>query len=223
MSSPSRSSSSSEGPSGKVRHQVNLDRAVDVDPVAHFPHSQRHRSSGDVRRADLHGRTVGPMSRPAVASVPALVTVLLLAGVLSLVSGLTAATATARPGGKQAAVKYADTAHGATNQVRAKRDMATLEHDACLRRAAKKQAQVMARQGELSHQSLSVVAGRCHMGYVGENVAYGFASGRAVVRGWMKSPGHRDNILNTHYRAMGIAAVKRNGIWWVAQVFGRRR
>ncbi len=141
---------------------------------------------------------------------------------LLLLVGLVLAPPSSVAGGKRAAVKYADTAHTATNQVRDKRDMATLDKNECLRKAARKQAKKMARTGELSHQSLSVVAGKCDMGYVGENVAYGFASGRAVVRGWMQSPGHRANLLNTHYRLMGIAAVKRDGVWWVAQVFGRR-
>ena len=80
----------------------------------------------------------------------------------------------------------------------------------------------MARAGELFHQDLAKVQQRCGMGWAGENVAVGYSSGRAVVKGWMGSPGHRANILRTEFRLMGIAAVKRKGRWWVAQVFGTR-
>lgn len=146
-----------------------------------------------------------------------LVTALLLA------VGLVLAPAPGVAGSKKAAAKYADDAHAATNQVRAKRDMITLGKNACLRTRAREQAQRMAREGDLSHQSLSAVAAKCRLGYVGENVAYGFGSGRAVVRGWMKSPGHRENIVNPNFRVMGIAAVRRDNTWWVAQVFGRPR
>ena len=43
---------------------------------------------------------------------------------------------------------------------------------------------------------------------VGENLAWGtgeLATPRSIVRGWMKSPGHRANILHRVYREIGIA------------------
>lgn len=43
---------------------------------------------------------------------------------------------------------------------------------------------------------------------VGENIAWGtqrLSRPKAIVRGWMKSPGHRRNILNPAYRHIGIA------------------
>jgi uncharacterized protein YkwD len=46
------------------------------------------------------------------------------------------------------------------------------------------------------------------MGYeVGENIAWGtssLATPRAIVAAWMRSPGHRANILDRHYRETGI-------------------
>jgi uncharacterized protein YkwD len=59
---------------------------------------------------------------------------------------------------------------------------------------------------------------------VGENVAYGYPNGRSVVNdGWMRSPGHRANILNPDFRLMGIGARKgHDGRWYVAQVLGRK-
>lgn len=40
--------------------------------------------------------------------------------------------------------------------------------------------------------------------YVGENIAAGYITAEEVVRGWMNSPGHRENILNANYTEMGV-------------------
>jgi len=40
--------------------------------------------------------------------------------------------------------------------------------------------------------------------YVGENIAAGYMSAEEVVRGWINSPGHRENILNPNYKEIGI-------------------
>ncbi len=39
----------------------------------------------------------------------------------------------------------------------------------------------------------------------GENLASGFASAKLVVAAWMRSPGHRDNLLSPSFEAVGIA------------------
>lgn len=41
--------------------------------------------------------------------------------------------------------------------------------------------------------------------YAGENLAMDFFESDAVLRAWMNSPTHRDNILNPNYREIGIA------------------
>ena len=41
-------------------------------------------------------------------------------------------------------------------------------------------------------------------GYWGENVAYGYATADSVMAAWMNSAGHRANILNPHYRDLGV-------------------
>jgi uncharacterized protein YkwD len=55
----------------------------------------------------------------------------------------------------------------------------------------------------------------------GENIAYGYRTPRAVVDGWLNSPGHRANIENPIYRTTGIGAASRSGepMFW-AQDFG---
>jgi uncharacterized protein YkwD len=42
---------------------------------------------------------------------------------------------------------------------------------------------------------------------VGENIAMGYQTPRQVVRGWMNSPGHRENILSD-YLHLGVGILK---------------
>lgn len=50
-----------------------------------------------------------------------------------------------------------------------------------------------------------------YTGSSGENVGYGTSSADAIFNLWMESPGHRANILNPSYRAVGIG---RRTIYW---------
>lgn len=63
---------------------------------------------------------------------------------------------------------------------------------------------------------------------VGENLALGgFSSDQDVVTAWMNSPGHRANILNTHYQEIGVAVGKGmyegRETWLAVQSFGMPR
>ncbi len=82
----------------------------------------------------------------------------------------------------------------------------------------------MAAQEEMYHQDLGPIMDECGLSTVGENVAYGYATGRAVVRqGWMLSEGHRANILSRDYRLVAVAGRRSDdGTWYAAQVFGRK-
>ena len=52
-----------------------------------------------------------------------------------------------------------------------------------------------------------------------ENVAFGQHSGKEVVDGWMRSAGHRQNILG-NYRYIGIGVARNaKGILYYTQVF----
>jgi uncharacterized protein YkwD len=55
-----------------------------------------------------------------------------------------------------------------------------------------------------------------------ENIAMGYATAQAVVDGWMKSPGHRANILNCSLKAVGIGVEYGQGGPWWTQDFGYR-
>ena len=47
--------------------------------------------------------------------------------------------------------------------------------------------------------------------YVGENVATGYQNAQRVMEGWMKSEGHKANILNPSYRRIGIGLEENTG------------
>ena len=118
---------------------------------------------------------------------------------------------------------YEHAALRATNSARVRNDLDVLDADRCLHRFAVKQARAMARRESMYHQDLGPIMRRCGVNLVGENVAYGYTSGREVVQGWMHSPGHRANILNRGFRVVAVAARESDsGRWYAAQVFGRR-
>lgn len=120
--------------------------------------------------------------------------------------------------------RYQHQAVEATNRVRHHHERAGLRAQDCLQRFAERQARRMARQDRMFHQELVPVARACRLTTAGENVAYGYPNGRSVVNdGWMKSEGHRENILNRGFRLMGVGARQSaDGTWYAAQVFGGR-
>lgn len=55
----------------------------------------------------------------------------------------------------------------------------------------------------------------------GENIAYGYATPQDVMNAWLNSPGHRANIENASYRAIGIGAAQNaSGVIYWTQDFG---
>lgn len=108
-----------------------------------------------------------------------------------------------------------------TNVERTTRNLTAVAASSCVDKYAEAQALKMSKAGKLSHQSMSTLLTACKLRAVGENVAYGYSSGKSVVAAWMNSSGHRANILKSVYRLHGVGAVKDSkGRWWVAQVFG---
>ncbi|WP_170254332.1 CAP domain-containing protein [Nocardioides szechwanensis] len=119
---------------------------------------------------------------------------------------------------------YASQIMSATNTVRINHDRPKLQGNACVKRFAVRQAQRMANQERIFHQRLGPVLRECGLTKAGENVAYGFPTGLAVVfEGWLHSPSHLVNILDREFRLLGAGARKSDsGVWYAAQVFGRR-
>ena len=97
-----------------------------------------------------------------------------------------------------------------------------------LDRAAYRHAKDMARHDYFSHtgRNGSDPTERAHAaGYrsgVGENIAAGYGTVRAVVKGWLNSPGHCSNIMSRQYRHLGSGYAYDSatyGSYWV-QDFG---
>ena len=53
----------------------------------------------------------------------------------------------------------------------------------------------------------------------GENIASGQTSAKAVMTAWMKSTGHKNNIMNTGYERMGVGCVYIDGTYYWVQLF----
>ncbi|HEU5162914.1 MAG TPA: CAP domain-containing protein [Thermoanaerobaculia bacterium] len=98
------------------------------------------------------------------------------------------------------------------NAHRAAYGLAPLSLERRLSAAADDRADDMFEEGYFAHIGpdgrspfLAVTANGYRYRTVGENLAVGYRSARAIVDGWMRSPGHRANILSPDYRDVGIA------------------
>ncbi|MGV3614414.1 MAG: CAP domain-containing protein [Fimbriimonas sp.] len=118
-----------------------------------------------------------------------------------------------------------------TNAAREKEGRLPLRLNDALTKAAQAHADDMAARGYFSHegQDGSDMSDRVErIGYryrgLAENIAMGQRTPKEVVAGWLKSSGHRTNILNGEYRDLGVGTAKdkRGVIRWV-QVFGTPR
>ncbi len=92
------------------------------------------------------------------------------------------------------------------NQQRAQRDLPPLHESSRLDRSAQRWTEAMVRSGQFSHGldfSARISAVGYMWSYVGENIASGFAAPREVVRSWMASTGHCQNILSPSYTDVG--------------------
>lgn len=147
---------------------------------------------------------------------------------LALGAALPSSASAARCSGAYANPSSASTAtiRGATlcllNAERRQRGMPRLSHNARLAEAATRHAKDMVRRRYFSHFSPSgadAVDRIRRTNYVrsartwtvGENIAWGayhMATPHAIVRMWMKSAGHRHNILNRRFREIGIGIAR---------------
>ncbi|MGY6696982.1 MAG: CAP domain-containing protein [Roseinatronobacter sp.] len=83
----------------------------------------------------------------------------------------------------------------------------------------------MAQRGYFSHTSPEGIgmmgrvrrAGLTYVCWAGENIAHRHRDIPTVIESWMRSPGHRSNILSDQFQLVGFGRSK--GPFWV-QVFG---
>ena len=98
-----------------------------------------------------------------------------------------------------------------------------------LNKAAEGHARDMARKKYFEHRGSDgsqpkdrVIRAGYQPRLTGENIAYGPESAEEVVAGWLASPGHCANIMDSRFQSIGIGLAigrKRGEIYWV-QNFG---
>lgn len=86
-----------------------------------------------------------------------------------------------------------------------------LAYNSLLERAAQGHAADMASKNYFSHTGLDgrtfsqrITAAGYSWRTAGENIAAGYATPEAVVQGWLQSPGHCANIMNSAFKEIGV-------------------
>lgn len=102
-----------------------------------------------------------------------------------------------------------------TNAQRIKSGLGPVVENEALDKAAKLKGQNMIEENYWAHFAPSgkspwdfILGAGYKFTYAGENLAKNFQTDEDVVNAWMNSPSHRDNLLNTHYKDVGIAVVE---------------
>lgn len=105
------------------------------------------------------------------------------------------------------------------DQARAARGIPSLDTRAGLSDVARDWAEQMARTGVLRHNP-RLTTEVDNWRWVGENAGFG-PDVRTVQEAFMRSPGHRANMLDRDYTQIGVGVARRDGRVWVVQVFRR--
>ncbi|HEV2920401.1 MAG TPA: CAP domain-containing protein, partial [Actinomycetota bacterium] len=140
----------------------------------------------------------------------------------------TAPTSAPAPAGSQTtAQKLASDLFNRLNAERQARGLAALKWDGDLARVAGDWSAHMASTDNFAHRDLGAAGslpGMAKFSALGENIAWveGYPSmGNQLHVGWMKSEGHRANMLQRGFDSVGIGVVCSGGRAWATQNFGR--
>ena len=111
------------------------------------------------------------------------------------------------------------------NKARARKP---LKHSTALTASAQAKANSLAKSGRLAHgqwwREMYRHIRRNEWGSIAENIASGQDSAAEVHQDWMRSPGHRENILNYRYDHLGVGIAKaRGGKTYYVQHFGDKK
>ncbi len=108
------------------------------------------------------------------------------------------------------------------NKARKKKGRPKLRLQSSLKRAAQGYAVVMANAGVLSHIGPDgstfdqrIIAQGGNFSTMAENIAQGQTNAKEVHRAWMRSSGHKRNILNKRFRSVGFGMAG-SDFYWVA-------
>ena len=112
------------------------------------------------------------------------------------------------------------------NIERSRAGLGPLQYDWELSRVARYKSRDMSELGYFSHTSPTYgspfeMMRSFGISYrsAGENIARGYTTPEAVVKGWMSSQGHRANILNSSFTHIGVGYVKEGHLWTQMFVF----
>ncbi|MVT08701.1 CAP domain-containing protein [Chitinophaga tropicalis] len=114
-----------------------------------------------------------------------------------------------------------------TNQFRAKHGLAPLKLESyCCMLAAKHSKNMATGRTGFGHEDMEIRMDAASMKLGGvkaaaENVAYGTLDAKGVVDGWIKSPGHRKNMLGD-YNLIGIGTADKGRITFFTQFFVKK-
>lgn len=119
-----------------------------------------------------------------------------------------------------------------TNKERNLRNINSLKENKTLNKLAMRKAQLMAKEGKLSHTAGGyknftdfLKSNNIKYWAAGENIALNQKLPEQVIKDWMSSKGHRANILNEKYTDIGVAKYmdpKTSNVYWV-QIFIKER
>lgn len=115
-------------------------------------------------------------------------------------------------------VTYADQLLKLTNQVRTDQGLEPLAPSTCAREAAVMRAGALVGSA-LEHRPLEAVGRRCRAERTAENMVRSGANPKNVVAAWMKSAGHRNNIIDPELNEIGVGCVQDDGGMLCSQVF----
>ena len=118
---------------------------------------------------------------------------------------LTGPAAAAKPSQREASIL------AAVNGARKAHDLQPLLIDAKLMRVADGYSATLLRQDVLTHGNFAqrMRSSGARGPRFGENLAWGtgpYATARSIVTSWLRSPGHRANLLRPGFRRIGIGA-----------------
>ncbi len=135
------------------------------------------------------------------------------------------------------AVQVEQLVHTKINAERSKVGLATLALDSTLAIVARAHSADMAKNNYFNHTNLAGCSSSCRVtnaGYqwstVGENIYMmsGYklsadATAQMIVDGWMNSPGHKANIVNTNFTYEGIGVAQVGNSLYATEDFARPR
>ena len=101
-----------------------------------------------------------------------------------------------------------------TNEVRQQYNLPIVQEDSLLDKAAQEKAQDMLKNKYFDHFSPTGISPWYWIDksgydyyYAGENLAMNFLDSEEVIKGWLNSPAHKENLLNKDYKDIGIAVL----------------